>query len=421
MSGAPLPPIQFAALAEALLTSADRLLPLWLPDGERRGHEYVCGSLSGGKGSSCSVNMVNGRWADFASDEQGGDLLSLYAAIHGLSMAKAAVQVAREEGLESVAGLVMAPAGGTPPPPAPPRPAPPPKPVPEKEQWETIQPVPLHAVQPSFWHPAPKGREPDKIDHTARYEADGVLWGFVVRFIKSDGDKLTLPYVYSRSLRDGTEAWKWRGWDEPRPLYYPGARSPSGRTVVLVEGERKADCLHQLLDAGAPGVYCVASWPGGCKAWQKSDWAWLQGCTVLAWPDCDAKHEPLTAAERKATPDKAAQLVIQQAKPLLPAHGQPGMKAMLGIGALLRDAHGCTVQLLPIPAPGDVPDGWDARDAIETDGWDFARVQAFFAQAYALPQDVAAPEPAAGKKIKNAFSRLLVGPCPPHTKPLLCF
>jgi chromosome partitioning protein len=41
------------------------------------------------------------------------------------------------------------------------------------------------------------------------------------------------------------------------------------------------------------------------------------------------------------------------------------MAAMLGIGALLRDAHGCTVQLLPIPAPGAVPDGWDARDAID--------------------------------------------------------
>jgi predicted P-loop ATPase len=52
------------------------------------------------------------------------------------------------------------------------------------------------------------------------------------------------------------------------------------------------------------------------------------------------------------------------------------------------------VQLLPIPAPGAVPDGWDARDAIETDGWDCARVLAFFGGAYALPADVDAPAPA---------------------------
>lgn len=396
MSGAPLPPIQFAALAEALLTSADRLVPLWLPDGERRGHEYVCGSLSGGKGSSCSVNMVNGRWADFASDEQGGDLLSLYAAIHGLSMAKAAVQVAREEGLESVAGLVMAPAGGTPPPPAPPRPAPAPKPKAEPEGWTTVVPVPAHAVAPTFKH---YHRQPDDLEHMATYRVGDALHGYVVRFRTSDGGKDALPYTWCQSARDGAAKWHWRQWDEPRPLFLPGGTLPGERTVVLVEGERKGECLQALLDAGAPGVYCVASWPGGSKAWQRADWSWLAGCTVLAWPDCDAKHEPLTAAERKATPDKAAQLVIQQAKPLLPVHEQPGMKAMLGIGARLRDAHGCTVQLLPIPAPGDVPDGWDARDAIETDGWDFARVQAFFAQAYALPQDVAAPEPAAGKKI----------------------
>lgn len=391
----PLPPINFTALADALLASADRLVPMWLPDGEQRGHEYVCGSLSGGKGSSCSVNLTNGRWADFASNEQGGDLLSLYAAIHGLSQAKAAIAVAREEGLESVAGLVMAAAGGTPPPPAPARPAPAPKPMAESEGWATVLPVPANAPAPTFKH---FHRAADTMEHTATYQVGDALHGYVVRFRTSDGGKDTLPYTWCQSARDGAAKWHWRQWDEPRPLYLPGHQLPGDRTVVLVEGERKGEALQQLLDAGAPGVYCVASWPGGSKAWQKADWAWLQGCTVLAWADCDAKREPLTAAERKATPDKAAQLVLQQAKPLLPVHKQPGMAAMLGIGALLRDAHGCTVQLLPIPAPGAVPDGWDARDAIETDGWDFARMQAFFAQAHALPQDAGA-DLADGKKI----------------------
>lgn len=392
MTQAPLPPIQFAALAEALLASADRLVPMWLPDGDQRGHEYVCGSLSGGKGSSCSVNLTNGRWADFASDEQGGDLLSLYAAIHGLSQAKAAIQVAREEGLESVAGLVKTTHGATPA--APLRPAPPPKPKAEPEGWTTVVPVPANALAPTFKH---FHRGADTIEHTATYQVGDALHGYVVRFRTSDGGKDTLPYTWCQSARDGAAKWHWRQWDEPRPLFLPGHQLPGNRTVVLVEGERKAEALQQLLDAGAPGVYCVVSWPGGSKAWQKADWAWLQGCTVLAWADCDAKREPLNAAERKSTPDKAAQLVLQQAKPLLPAHKQPGMAAMLGIGALLRDAHGCTVQLLPIPAPGAVPDGWDARDAIETDGWDFARMQAFFAKAHALPQDAGA-DLAGGKK-----------------------
>ena len=91
----PLPPIKFTELADALLSRADSLVPAWLPGGVQRGHEYACGSLSGGTGTSCSVNLTNGRWGDFATDEKGNDLISLYAAINGLTMGKAALQVAR--------------------------------------------------------------------------------------------------------------------------------------------------------------------------------------------------------------------------------------------------------------------------------------------------------------------------------------
>jgi putative DNA primase/helicase len=77
------------------------------------------------------------------------------------------------------------------------------------------------------------------------------------------------------------------------------------------------------------------------------------------------------------------------------------MAAMLGIGAMLRDGHGCTVQLLPIPQPLEVPDGWDCADAIDTDGWDFERVLAFLSSAFALPADAKAPPPAAPGATKN--------------------
>lgn len=385
----PLPPINFTALADALLANAEHLVAAWLPGGVKRGHEWVCGGLSGGEGSSCSVNLNNGRWADFATGEQGGDLVSLYAAIHSLTMGKAAVQVARDEGLEDVAGVQRSAEhqriARPPPPPAPP------KRQREDEKWTTVRPVPAMAPAPTFKH---YHYPVESIEHKAEYRVGDELHGYVVRFLRSDGDKQTLPYTWCVSDRTGTAKWNWRSFDEPRPLYLPGHRLPDGRTVVLVEGEKKADALQALLDAIAPGVYCVASWSGGCKAWKKADWAWLAGCTVLLWPDCDAKHEALTVAERKAHPDKAAQAVVLQSKPLLPAHEQPGMAAMLGIGAHLRDAHGCTVQLLPIPAPGAVPDGWDCGDAINTDRWDGARVLAFFGGAFALPGDAGADAPA---------------------------
>lgn len=385
-----LPPIQFGALADALLQSIDRLVPAWLPGGEQQGHEYKCGSLAGGKGDSCSVNMISGKWSDFATGESGRDLLDLYAGIHGLTKGRAAIAVAREEGLESVAGLVKGAAGSAAAPAVNPRPAPPSKPRAEAEGWATVRPVPEFAQQPTFQH---YHRAPSDLMHTAEYRLGGDVHGYVVRFATSDGGKDTLPYTFNRSARDGSCKWHWRQWDEPRPLYFPGHVLPEGRTVVLVEGEVKGEVLQALLDATAPGVYCVASWPGGCKAWKKADWSWLAGNTVLLWPDCDAKHEPLTPAERKqVTGDDDARKALEATKPLLPDHKQPGMAAMLGIGAVLRDTHACTVSLLPIPKAGQVVDGWDARDAIQIDGWDAARVLAFFGQAQPLPAVDAAPE-----------------------------
>jgi putative DNA primase/helicase len=389
MAQTPLPPIQFADLAAALLPDAEQLLAKWLPGGKREGHEYKCANLQGGAGGSTSINVTNGRWSDFATGEKGGDLVSLYAAIHSLTMAKAAVQLAREEGLESVAGVQggrtgpARPAVAAAPPPAAARPR-------EIEGWRSVVPVPSHAPEATFKHPA---RSHEDIVHVAEYRVDNDLAGYVVRFRTSDGGKETLPYTWCMSARDGACRWHWKTWDGPRPLYFPGHALPNGRTVVLVEGEKKADLLQRVVDAGAAGVYCVVSWPGGCKAWKRSDWSPIAGSSVLAWADCDAKREPLTPAERKAHPDKSAQVVLQQGKPLLPADKQPGLAAMLAIGAHLRDEHGCAVQLLPIPPPLQVPDGWDCADAIATDGWDFARVAALFAQAYALPAAVQTTAP----------------------------
>lgn len=408
MVSAALPPIRFSELAQALLAQVATLLPQWLPDGALQGgKEYVCGSLQGGKGTSCSVNIKSGQWGDFATGEQGGDLLSLYAAIEGLTMGKAALQVARQYGLEDVAGIVRAASPGAAPVP---RPVPPPAPVAkprEVEGWRAVMPVPAHAPQATFRHHA---RAADDIVHVAEYRAGDELAGYVVRFRTSDGGKETLPYTWCMSARDGASRWHWKTWDEPRPLYFPGHALPAGRTVVLVEGEKKGDVLQALLDAGAPGVFCVASWPGGCKAWKKADWAPLAGCTVLCWPDADAKRVPLSVAQRKATPDKAAQLVLQQAQPLLPAAEQPGLAAMLAIGAHLREAQGCTVQLLPIPEPGAVPDGWDCGDAIERDGWDFAGVQDLLASAHALPAlDAGGPVPPAAAAGGNGGGKKIDG------------
>jgi hypothetical protein len=290
---APLPPIKFDALAKELLSRAESLLEQWLPGGVRRGHEYVCGSVRGGEGSSCSVNINTGMWADFSSGERGGDLISLYAASNDLSSGKAAVQVARDYGLEDIAGVTRAREGDVPAE-RKPKPLPEPKAAKPKsdEGWSTVRPVPAGAPEPTFWHYERNNeRRQDVIGHKARYLVDSVLHGYVVRFITSTGGKDTLPYTWCVSARDGASKWHWRTWDGLRPLYYPSETAPNHRTVVLVEGEKKADALQQLLDVTAPDIYHVTSWAGGSNAWKKAAWSWLAGHNVLLWPDCDRSEE----------------------------------------------------------------------------------------------------------------------------------
>lgn len=393
-----LPPLKFRDLAAALLPMADDLVPDWLRGGVQRGHEWVCGSLAGGKGTSCSVNLVTGEWADFSSEEKGIDLLSLYKAIHGLTMAQACVELARNLGLESVAGVVMQ-ADGKATPERPPRPPPPPKKVQEREGWRAMVPVPGYAPPVNYKH---HHRQDSDIVHVSEYWRDGALYGYVVRFATSDGGKDDIARTFCESEAKGGARWHWKQWEVPRPLYLPGRESPNGRTVILVEGERKGDVLQALLDAGSPGVYCVAGWPGGCKAWDKVAWEWLAGSTVIGWPDCDSKREQPTAKERKAVEgDEKALAALKTSKPYRPYNDQPGMKAMRSIGAVLRDTHGCTFSLLPIEQPGALLDGWDCKDAIETDGWTFDQVQAFLARAYVLtdaPVQSAEPRPAEKKR-----------------------
>lgn len=385
-------PIDFVGLARALLDRADTLVPQWLREGVRRGHEWVCGDLSGAKGESCSVNLNTGAWGDFASGETGGDLISLYAAIHGLNNGQAARQLMRELGWEREPVQAPArprqPAGSAA---GQDRPEPPPadggQPADERRdtKWRPIQPVPEGTPQPRLrhWHHG----DPS---HTWRYERDGVLWGYVCRFAtppsakRPNGGKEVLPLTWCEDTSDGrgTRRWEWKQWDEPRPLYLAAgllASEPALVPVVLVEGEKCADAGHALL----PAEYDWVSWPGGGNAWERADWSWLRGRTVILWPDCDAKRAKLSADERKAGVDPLS-------KPLLEEARQPGVRAMTRIGSVLQADMGCNVLMCKLPAPGAVADGWDVADAIEQ-GWTAEQVRGFIeaARPFQAPDDAA--------------------------------
>jgi hypothetical protein len=93
--------IDYAGINQAALTSIPALPQRWLPDGRREGSEWTARNphRTDHHLGSFKVNMRTGRWADFATGDKGGDIVSLAAYLFGLSQSEAARQVAQMLGL----------------------------------------------------------------------------------------------------------------------------------------------------------------------------------------------------------------------------------------------------------------------------------------------------------------------------------
>lgn len=365
------PSLDFAAIADAALRDVERLVPMWLPDGQRRAAEWVCLNprRNDRRTGSFSVNMNTGCWGDFASGEGGGDLISLYAYLNGVNngeAGRALVEILRM-------AVPVAQQGA---------------PVEAKKrrsEWWALPCAPADAPAPPKAHV--KRGTPERV---WRYAGPGgETLGYVCRFRTSDGGKEILPLVWAGHETKPPE-WRFMAFAEPRPLYgldrlaaWPDAE------VVVVEGEKCADAAATVFPPGP----CI-SWPGGGNADGKSDWQPLAGKRVLLWPDADSQREKPKNGE---APD---------AMPFLPANEQPGQKTMLRIAARLH-ALGCEVRMVGLPPPGTLPDGWDVADAVAED-WDKARVLAFV-DAHAV-----AYVPAVGDAAETPVSKIAAPPAAPY-------
>ena len=143
-----------------------------------------------------------------------------------------------------------------------------------------------------------------------RYEPDGTR-----------ASKTFRPYCF-RTVEGRT---KWvPGAPDLRPLY----RLPEvslASTVVLVEGEGKAEALHSV------GIIATTAMQGAKAPLEKTDWSPLVGKTVVIWPDND----------------------------------EPGLTYAKGVSIKLTQI-GCMVKLVSIPT--DKPAKWDAGDCVAEGG-----------------------------------------------------
>ncbi|MBU3887217.1 hypothetical protein [Methylosinus sp. KRF6] len=94
--------IDFARIAGAALVSSETIVTRWLPYGRRDGAEWTAKNpkRADSRPGSFRVNLRSGRWADFATDDKGGDLVSLAAFLFDLRQDEAALKVAEMIGVD---------------------------------------------------------------------------------------------------------------------------------------------------------------------------------------------------------------------------------------------------------------------------------------------------------------------------------
>ena len=84
--------IDFFRLRADLQQHHERIVRELLPDGRREGQEWT--ALNPTRFDrhigSFRINLQTGRWADFATDDKGGDIISLAAYLEGTSQVEAA-------------------------------------------------------------------------------------------------------------------------------------------------------------------------------------------------------------------------------------------------------------------------------------------------------------------------------------------
>lgn len=346
-------PIDFSSISAQALGQLESLVSQWLPGGTRSGSEWKAlnPTRADAHAGSFSVNLTTGAWADFATDDNGGDPISLYAYLHGgIKQGDAAKALAEELGISIGGNGNGGKPGGA-------------KPGQKKTkiEWHAIVPVPSNAPPPLVRHY--KHGIPSV---TWVYRAgDGQVMGYTCRFDGEDGAKEIVPLTYCQGA-SGAREWRWQSFDAPRPIFgldqltkYPD------KAVLVVEGEKCATAAGNLLRG-----MIVVSWIGGSPAVGKIDWTPLRGRKLILWPDADRKC------------DKHGEI--------LPPWEQPGIHAMHGIYLALREY--CP-DILMVNPPESKPDTWDVADAINDDGWNQKQVTEFIRSCLVNPSQTLPPEP----------------------------
>ena len=254
-------------LSRRMAEQAADIAALLLPGGKRSNREWKVGGVDGEPGESLSVcigGQKAGVWKDFASGE-GGDLLDLWCAVRGLSLAEAMVDAKQHLGIRDL--------------------------MPEREAKSYRRPdkpqcrAPTGGVVQWLTGPAPDGRcltveslQAFKIGEQIR----GDDTYCVFPYLDAQGELLNVKYrnvAVKRDMRQEAGAMPCLfGWH---------LIDPKARQVAITEGEIDAMTLHQV---GVPALSINQG--AGNHQWIENDWERLERFSdILVCFDSDEAGE----------------------------------------------------------------------------------------------------------------------------------
>lgn len=322
-----MPKLDFDGLRAELHADIYGVLCKWLPGGRREANEYVVENPTRDdhKKGSFKINLRKGSWKDFATDDQGGDLISLYAYLKGVSNGEAYKMLSGDnvESMEVKRRRTKAKK----------------KSIPD----ETFTPMPIGDDVPAM--PKPKGY-PERV--SIYHDENGKpLMRVCMYRQKSTGNKTPVPTSWGRRVwpkmkknAEGKEifagdmfdrvGWHNKAWPENRPLLNLHKLAEHSEYPVLIgEGEKVAERLQAVMGE----THVCMTWPGGAKAVKKADFRPIFNRKVILCPDYDL----------------------------------PGQKAMLEVARILK-AQQCKVSMIWEPLDEDRHlDGWDLADEPDND------------------------------------------------------
>lgn len=92
----------FAEINALALPVLPALLERWLPDGKQVGQQYIAlnPKRDDEKLGSFKIDLKTGRWADFATEDKGSDVISLAAYLFNLRQGEAKNRLAKMLGVK---------------------------------------------------------------------------------------------------------------------------------------------------------------------------------------------------------------------------------------------------------------------------------------------------------------------------------